>query len=253
MLLEKPAFPVLVEIGEAEETVSHILESKGWGNYKFARVSIRYVPYYFFSYDIYDESSGKTKMLAKGRSALNAHTNEIARELSDIGAIQAESKSPEIKHDYHYEALAPKISERDAKEIILVVLSSEMGASRKNVIISGLELAFVPFWVLKYSIGEKNYSATMNAVTKKIISDGNIPGHEKTQQEIMAETYKELFDPGQWLHHASCAIGDLIDFFFPKGGKASSKKGGVLSNPDYRIILLAIIAIFVVLWVLYRL
>lgn len=254
MLLEKPAFSINVEIITAEETVSRILDSKGYANYQFGRVYIKYVPYYFFSYDIYDESSGKTKLIAKGHSALNAYTNEIAHELSNLATLEAGDKSPEIKHDHRYEVVNPRISERDAKKIILVALSSEKNTSKKNVIVSGIEMLFVPFWVLEYTIDEKNYVATMNAVTKELIDDGNPPMREKTKRELLREAYTELFSFKNWLYHISSFINSLVDFLTLGNSKHDKKHGEQkLLNDDFKIIIIAIIAIIIVFFLIYKL
>jgi hypothetical protein len=255
MLLEKPAFSVNVEIITAEETVSRILDSKGYNNYQFGRVYIKYLPYYFFSYDIYDESSGKTKIIAKGHSAFNAFTNEIAHELSDLAVLESGIKSPEITHDYKYEVVSPRISERDVKKIILVALSAEKNASKNNVIISGIELVFVPFWVLEYTLDEINYVATMNAVTKELIDDGNPPLREKTKRELLREAYVEMFNLRTWFKYISSFISSITDFFLPNRNSKHNNKHAEqnLLNDDFKVIVIAIIAIIVVFFLVYKL
>ena len=212
MFLEKPAFPVLIEIGQAEGDSSHLLDSKGWHDYQFYTVSILYIPYYFFSYDIFDESSGKTKIVAKGSGALNANTSEFDEEVIDLYFHEQGKKSAEIGHNYTYDALKSRVSEREAKEIISVRLAAASEVARKNVLLSGFEMLFVPVWILNFTIAGKKLSLRMNATTGEVLNEEIIPMREKTHNDVVAEAIDEISDPRNWPRYAIDSVSDAVSF-----------------------------------------
>lgn len=259
MFLEKPAFPVSVEIGSAEEEASRFLDVRGWTGYHFNKVSIQYIPYYLFSYDIYDEINGKTIVISKGRGAFNSNKTELEDNpgvlLLDIG-----KSGNEISHNYEYEVLKPKLSEKEAREIISIRLAAEKDASKKNVLLSGLEMLYAPIWVLNFSLSGKDYKMKMNATSGEILNPEIIQARRKTQNEVAMEAISEISDPANWPSYAIDTISEIFEaigkFFARQGKKAHARtielRPSTFNNRDWLVIALGIIAIIVVLYVLKR-
>ena len=244
MFFEKPAFPVSLSQKEAQEKVSLLLKKKHWNEFSFPSSTLFYIPYWFFSYDIFEDTEKHTKATISGHAALNAFSNKLDESVSDLAVHEGFSLENEILHDYSYRHLKARLSESEAREIIPIKIASEEQVKKQNIIISGLELLYVPIWVLDTKIDVETISFRINATTGKIMNADSLPGREKGFSELAAEAFEDLSKPEEWLSYSAEIISELS-----KGaGKAASGKG--LSGQEI-VLILAIIAIIVILITIY--
>ena len=251
MFIEKPAFPVSVDLSEAGEKVSNLLKRRHWIAFTFSSTILVYVPYYFYSYDIVEETEKKTNHVSSGSKAFNAFNKEFDAEVADLASLEDVSRSNEVSEEDAPRVLSPKINESEAKDIILVKTASLAGTSKKNVMISGLELFYVPFWIVKANVklgvDEKHeLGLRINATTGNIVNEASVPFKEKGFSELTSEALDDLSKPSEWINYSVELASKLS-----KGFKGKSDNSLNLSNPDVKILVLAIIAIIVIIWVAY--
>jgi len=255
MFIEKPAFPVSIDLSEAGEKVSSLLKKKHWKGFTFSSTNLIYVPYWFYSYDVAEETEKKTKHVSSGFKALNAFSREFDDEVAELHSLEDASRTNEVDEDSNPRVLQLKLSESEAKDLILVKTASMENTVKANVMISGLEMLFVPFWIVKVNVKtdvtEKHGLALkINATTGKIINDAVLPFREKGFSELTSETLKELSNPIEWLNYSVELVSKFSKgMFYAKDQMPSNSLD--LSNPDVRILVLAIIAIIVIIWVAY--
>ena len=246
MFLEKPSFPVSFELGGAEEKVSILLEKKHWKNFSFSNSTLIFVPYWFFSYDIFEEGK-KTKHVSSGSNALNAFSREFDKKISDLELLDTVSKTNSVDENIDFRVLESKLSEAEVKEILPLKLASQENTSKNNLILSGVEMSFVPVWVIDIDLQERIISLRVNATTGEIINADSVPTREKGFSELAKETISELSTPKGWFEYS---VGVLSSFSKGVSGKAVSSELD-LQNPDVQILLLAVIALIVIIWVAY--
>ena len=246
MFLEKPSFPISLELGQAQEKVSILLEKKHWNNFSFSTSTLIFVPYWFFSYDIFEEDK-KTKLVSSGSNALNAFSREFEKKVSDLEMIESVSKTNSVDENIEFRVLESKLSEQEAREIIPIKIASQENISRANLILSGLETFFVPIWIINIDLQERVISLRVNATTGEIINADSVPNREKGFSELAKETINELATPNGWFEYS---VGVISSFSNGVSGKAKSSELD-LQNPDVQILVLAIIALIVIIWVAY--
>ncbi|MFH1391486.1 MAG: hypothetical protein ABIH20_04210 [Candidatus Diapherotrites archaeon] len=255
MFIEKPAFPVSVDLSESGEKVSNLLKKRHWTGFTFSSTTLIYVPYYFYSYDVVEETEKKTNHVSSGSKAFNAFNKEFDPVIADIISLEDVSRSNEVSEDDDSRVLVSKISESEAKEIILVKTASLEETSKKNVMISGLELLYVPFWIVKVEVKSginetHELSFRINATTGNIVNEDSVPFREKGFSELTSEALNDLSKPSEWIKYSVELASKLSKGFNGNKGKKSDDSLN-LSNPDIQILVLAIIAIIVILWVAY--
>src|SRR3989344_2581417 len=150
MLLEKPAYSPKLARADAEKAVSSLLKKNRWKGHSFSGGTLFFVPYWFFSYDIYSHEEKKTKILDSGLSSLNAFSNELDDSIAELAGDESAEKVQEVEQDGDSElrVVSARVSEDEAREIISVRLASYEETSKDHVIVSGLQLFFVPIWLI---------------------------------------------------------------------------------------------------------
>ncbi len=301
MFLEKPAFSPALTLEDAEKKVSSLLKKMRWKDYTFpsrihspsathAHGTIFYVPFWFFSYALFEHTGQKTKLVSRGHGCLNAFSSEFDDEMSKLVKIEAAEKSNEIDDNSAAKVLDSRISEDEARGIITLTLASESGTSKENVIVSGLQLFFVPIWLIEAQVEGAKFSLRVNAVNGHVINSSAVPRRGKNFAELTHEMLEELSAPSGWLDYSAGAaslisgkIFSLPKKFFGEAGHSPSGKHGAtqarpkteqhagangdaghaaasadagplfhfFSNPDLQILALAGAAIIVILAVAY--
>lgn len=253
MFLEKPSFPVSLSQGDAEEKVSALLNQKNWTSFSFARTKLVFVPYWFFNYHISKDSEDKTELIGDGFNAMNAFENDFDQEIADIARNPDLEKTNEVNEDDEFNVLNSKTTEQEAREIILVKLADQQQVPKASILLSGLEMNYVPFWIVKIRIGEKELGLTVNASDGKLLHDELIPNREKGMSELTSEALKELSNPLEWLNYSKDIASSVAKGLFshsPNKTQASENKIA-LNNQDMQILVLALIAILVIVWAIY--
>src|SRR3989344_2990720 len=270
MLLEKPAFSPALNAADAERAVSSLLKKNHWNKYDFSGKEIFYIPYWFFSYDIYEQVEKKTNHLSSGFNSLNAFSNEFDKSIAALTHDSDAKKKNELDDAANVHVVSPRLSEDEARGIISVRLASNEGTSKEHVIISGLAMFFVPIWLIVVSISKKKISLRVNAVNGDIENAKAVPRREKGFSELTAEVLEELKTPAGWIEYSTGAVGMISDAIagiakssvqskkknkFSVSGKISFSAGEEapsISNNDIQVIILAMVAIIIILWAIYR-
>ncbi|MCR4335319.1 MAG: hypothetical protein NUV57_02160 [archaeon] len=254
MFIEKPAFPVSVDLSEAGEKVSNLLKEKHWNGFTFSSTNLIYVPYYFYSYDVVEETEKKTNHVFSGSKAFNAFNKEFDSAVADLILLENVSRSNEVSEEDDPRVLVSKMNESEAKEILLIKTASLENTSKKNVMISGLEMFYVPFWIAKIEV-KSNVSEAhelnlrINATTGNIVNKSSVPFRDKGFSELTSEAFEELSNPSEWIKYSVELVSKVSKGFNQTNGKPDYSLS--FSNPDVLILILAIIAILVILWVAY--
>lgn len=253
MFLEKPSFPVSLSQGEAEEKVSALLNKKNWTNFSFTKTKLVFVPYWFFNYHISKDSEDKTELIGDGFNAMNAFENDFDQEVADVARNPDLTKTNEVSEDNEFNVLNSKTTEQEAREIILVKLADQQQVPRDSILLSGLERNYVPFWIVKVRIGEKELGLTVNASDGKLLHDDLIPNREKGMSELTSEALKELSNPLEWLNYSKDIASSVAKGLFSHSPKKthSGDHALALNNQDMQILILGVIAILVIIWAIY--
>ncbi|MCR4368706.1 MAG: hypothetical protein NUV67_02245, partial [archaeon] len=211
MFLEKPALLVSLNPGAAEEKVSSLLISKNWKptDFSFSSTDLLYIPFWLFTFDVSEEEKSKTKLLSSGFHALNAFNHELDDKVANIHLLENSDREFEPNHDYAFRALKPKVLESEARGIIALKIADKLKTSKAKVLVSGLELVYVPIWVLSVALGEENISLSVNASDGKIINGSQVPEKKKGFSELTAEALEELTNPAQWLRYSVEIVSDF--------------------------------------------
>ncbi|HIH09198.1 MAG TPA: hypothetical protein HA254_00855 [Candidatus Diapherotrites archaeon] len=274
MLLEKPAFSVILPLEGAERKVSSLLKKKNWHKFKFPNPvhaesekhghgSIFYFPYWFFSYDAHEDGK-KTSLLAKGSGALNAFSNELDGQIGTLTTTEGLEKSNELPDERNITVIDCRVDEEEAKKVIPVLIAAQSNAQKANVIISGLEMFYVPVWLVQVHAEEHQFSLRVNAVDGTIINGDDIPSREKEKGELAKELLDELSSPAGWIHYTSQVISAISAAIFAaiksagEGHKEEGRKGEGRGeshenakpaiDEDLLVVALAVLAILALLW-----
>ena len=253
MFLEKPSFPVSLNQGEAEGKVSALLNQKHWINFSFVKTKLVFVPYWFFNFHISKDSKDKTELIADGFNAMNAFENDFDQEVADIARDPELTKTNEVDDDEEFNVLNSKTSEQEVREIILVKLADQQKVPRDSILLSALELNYVPFWIVKVRIEEKELGLSVNASDGKLLHADLVPDREKGMSELTSEALAELSNPLEWLNYSKDIASSVAKGLFSHSPKKTHAGDNalVLDNRDMQILILAIIAILVIIWAIY--
>ena len=253
MYLNKPAFPVSFSVEDIVGLIESMVNKKYWTEFEVADISLAYIPFWIFNYDAYSEtppeegSESVVSSAESGKMALNAFTNELDENISylyESGDAEMEQKPTA---DYPFKVQRPKIREREAKEIASIRLASQMNLKKDNVIISGLELVYLPIWFAWITVAEGTYKMQINAVSGEILNEEQVPEREKGWLEVTNETIQDLKRPGAWIEYTQ-QVGAGFFSFITNNALVQSFTEQIKTNRRLQIAILAIIAVILILW-----
>jgi hypothetical protein len=244
MYLDAPVLPVSFSVEEAVGLIESLIKSRYWGDFRVGSLKLIYLPYWFFSYSACEETEGKkgreTKEVSSGRAAISGITG-VPDEAAAAAFPAGKSLLKKADTSYPFEVLKSVFSFPEAKETAAVKIASSISQAKENVIISGLEKAYIPVWSVSAEVGGKSYRMEISAVSGEIIGEEEIREREKGWLEITSETIEELKSPGAWVEYSKQIGESLVP-------KAKSFAGSLLGDKETQVIVLAVIAIIVVLW-----
>ncbi len=271
MLLEKPAFSPKLTGAEAERKVSSLLKKAHWKDISFSGRTLFFVPYWFFNFDIYSQEGNKTKVLDSGFSALNAFSNELDDSIGELAQDESAQRTQEIEasREGQPSVVPPRVADEEAREIISVRLASDEETSKDNVIISGLQLLYVPIWLVNTTFGGGSAALRVNAVNGEIENKSAVPRRGKGFSELTSELIEELKAPDGWAEYSAgalSAVSEMISGAVEGAGKkaagpahaphtghghSTAHKNEGLSQEDILVIVLAVAAVLAILWAVY--
>lgn len=243
MTQEKRFFRVLVGETEAEGKVSSIIRSRKWTDFHVEASSITYTPYWFFSFDIYEDSGGKTRVLERGASALNSFTRNLDESVvaPELHGVEKEEK---VGHRHEHKIVGSRVEEAEARQLIPVLLASKHDASKDCVILSGFEFAYLPVWNVVADLHVKKVEFQVNAVTGRVVKEPGLEERDRGEKELLAETLEELSRPSEWLRYAS----EILSGFFSRSKAHGADGQNSLLDKKAQVLVLAIIAVLTVIW-----
>ena len=167
------------------------------------------MPYWICSYDAFAESAdeeSKSKSVSEagsGKMGLNAVSNELDEAVASLyeGASLEETVKPDKK--YPFEIQRPRIRDREAERIIPLKVAAMLGTTKDNIVISGLDMVYVPKWMAFVTVAEGTYRLEINAVTGEITNEEQVPVRERGWLELTGETLQDLKRPGAWIEYSA--------------------------------------------------
>jgi len=244
MLEEKQFFKVKIPLENAISLIDSSIKSKHWDNFSVAELKLVYTPFWFFSFDAFEQKENKA--ISKhhtGKKTLNAKTNELSDFLAGFPEKDEAVIEKEVSKEFPSEILDAKISSQEAKEVASVRIASNLGFVKENVLISGLELFFVPLWVTFVTVNNQNFRIQINAVSGDTSGAEKVPEREKGFLEITQETINDLKSPGAWVEYSKQASKGVTSVF-SKGGETSTS-GFKNIKWDWKVIVIIIAILFI--------
>lgn len=249
MFLDKPAFPVSFTPDKVVALIEELIKSRGWSDFEVAEIKLVYTPYWTFNFDSCEHSGSKIRGVKSGALALNALTNR----LEDFAGFLSENPdlktTQHISADYEADVQHAKTSMEEAREIAKLKLAANLRAPKDNIILSGLELLYIPFWLAYVSVAEGTFKLRINAVIGEIVNQEEVPEREKGWLEVTNETLDELKEPMAWVSYTRQVGSGALSFLFSNPLTAAIFRE-LKTNRSLRTAILAIIAILVVLRVM---
>lgn len=257
MYLDSPAFPINFPVEQAVAEIESMVKGRYWHDFEVGELKLVYTPFWTFSYDAFTEAPGApasgegedeesigaggraagriVSETSSGKMALNARTYELVEEVSYL----YESAEGEMQNmptsEYPYEIQRPKlVRTRVAERIIAVRLAAQLGLPKENVILSGLELVYLPQWFVWVTVAEGTFHLQINAYNGEMVNSEQVPERERGWLELTSETLEELKQPDAWIEYTR-EISQSAWLWFAE-------------NRQMQVILLGIIAVLVALW-----
>ena len=176
MVLRNPAILPKLDGSTVSTLCATICKSKGWRDVVILSVSLKFTPFWIFNYDTYDGKSG--------RGEINAIDGSLSFKY-------AEYTNGETSNDVSGRIDTPMIKSHEAKDVIRVKLVSSLGVGKDDVVISAINLYYVPFWVCSADLGDNTISVLVDGVSGEILTD--IPEAELTWDQVLRQTFVDVF------------------------------------------------------------
>ncbi|MFH1587782.1 MAG: hypothetical protein ABIA76_00395 [Candidatus Diapherotrites archaeon] len=209
---------VIVSRQESLTKINEFVSSFGWSSFSFSglqRLELILVPFYFFHFDAFKTQSveGKEKVIdeTSGKLALDAVKNEFNSNFSKFFGSHKVIEEQPVSAERDAKIIFPSVAFDKAEEVIKVKLASRFKLGKENIVVSGLKLVFIPFYVSQINLNEEKYELKINAFTGETTCDKSIPVRPKEFNEIVSETMHELSDPLSWGEYAFDSIETLAD------------------------------------------
>ena len=203
--LPKPVFPIQFTLDELKEDIQELLEDNEWEDIQ-VNYSIEFIPNYFFHYEIFSESVNKETNQKKidktqtKKAAINANSGSIEPGLEGFPEKFPVIASDQIQlpNGVHESSKKINLQESEIKGIANLKIASLEGVAKENVIITGIELFYVPYWIAKLELDNEKIELKANAVNGKMAGNEKISERLKTLKELVFETFDDLHDPLEW-------------------------------------------------------
>ncbi len=222
MKLDKPALPISVQKEELLEQIREAIFEKNWReeDIGLSDFALLYVPFFVFNYEAFSESKteeSETPIVAEtqnGRMALNAFDSELDEEIAALfeeEELNLEKKTPK---EYAFELQKTRLKDEEARQIAQVKMAAQLSLGKGNVIISALELVYVPFWIGSATVGGQEYRLEANAVSGELVGLEELPERGKGVGELTKETIFELKDPVAWVKYSVSIVIDVAKWIW---------------------------------------
>jgi hypothetical protein len=198
--MESLVLPRRVSLEDAQGKIEGYFLQRGWSDVRYANLyrllDLSFVPYYFFHFDVLRVGS-KSSVATHGFLALNALRNEFSSSFDSIKEDYSSLAVPVSDEDAGL-VRVPSLSKGEANDIIKVRLASRFGVLPESVLVSGLDLVFVPFYKSVLKLGEDVYEFHLNAFSGSLVDVTGVPVRERDFEELLRETVRDVGSPSKW-------------------------------------------------------
>jgi hypothetical protein len=220
-----PVMPLRVSKEDASESVADELSSNAWHETETPAPIIELVPFYYFNYDVYietkdEESHSQSVTDARsGKGCVNAIKNVLDDVCAELINPELVEQTFESEEEQEVKVRKPLFESGEAKESIQIKVAAKEGVPKNNVLLSGIKLVFVPFWVFNVQLEEDNkekIELRMNGINGSFDHEESpVPYRGKTKTELVSETVQDLKSPANWVSYFSQTIRGFLEMLNP--------------------------------------
>jgi len=247
MKLKESSFPLSFSLQQATDFIKDVVEEKNWQDFEVIEVKIIFIPYYFFSYEVFFEEENKVVSEAvSGKIALNGKTGELDESISFSDSDELTDKIEDLDDNIPFEELKFELNEKI--EVIAQIKTAEhLKAAKDNVIIHSIQKVLYPVWIIDFGVEDQTFQFTVSGVDGTVISEEEIPERELGFWEITSETLNELKSPSNWINYTTSVVSDTTHFVV-KNTFSGNILDNLMHNWKYQTFILLIILALIVLW-----
>lgn len=251
-MLDYPTFPISLYIEEVVKLIEDTLKRKNWHKFEMGEISLEYLPFFVFHADAFSEEQVKDDRLVKGITSNFYAMDVTARKLDRNVANDFEKVEGKLENaeDSQYSPTIRKnfLDNQNAVKIAQSHIAKGLGIPRYNIIISGMQTVYVPFWIVYVTVQEGTFKLKINAFSRKLEGEEKVPKRERGFIEITKETLNELKEPNAWLRYTREIVSDAVKPSQKTKIKARRKKNLKIK---WEFIFFFLIAIAVIALLLY--
>lgn len=255
--LDKEAFKISFDLFMTKQKLERLVKDSGsYHETHFVDQSVLYMPYWFFSYNIFIEENGKVIKKLNDYNALNSSKQTFEKDIAELRFLESVARTKKTSHSFPIKVLVARIKENEAREIIAGEMAHKNKVRASDILISSLNWFYIPFWIITMQLDGKTIEFRVNAISGDVLNE-DIVEKKDVSEGIFSEVLGDLMNPSKW--------GEYLDFSKKESSKKHSKtadedefetkpravKANITSNPDFTVLFLAILAIIVIIWVAY--
>ncbi len=204
-LLDAPAFQLRIEAKDALGILESILREKHWRDFELANLSLVYVPYWFFNYDVYREVEGRSETFSS-QMCMDAVIGELEPLIAQVVKEIPLEKSKEITHDVAFEVETPSVQKDEVKEVAAIKIAGQLGIPKSNVTISGIKLYYVPIYRIWVTLKTGYRRIDLDGMSGSPLNIEEVPERERGFMEVTRDMLEELKTPRGWVDYSKKAF-----------------------------------------------
>ncbi|MCD4739567.1 hypothetical protein K8R43_00085 [archaeon] len=204
-LLDAPALQLRMETKDALGILEGILQEKHWRDFELANLSLFYVPYWFFNYDVYRETEGHSESFSS-QMCMNAIDGELEPMIAQITKEIPVERSKDILHGTAYKVERATVQKKEVKEIAAIKVAGQIGIPKENVTISGVSLVYIPIYRIWVTLSAGYRRVELDGVSGSPLNIGEVPERERGVMEVTRDMLEDLKRPEGWVDYSKKAF-----------------------------------------------
>ncbi len=252
MVLDAPALQLRITMEDVMGILERILKERHWKSFDLANISLLYVPYWFFNYDVYQESEGQSRNYS-AQMCMDAVRGDLKPIMINILDNIPVEQSTEINHGVKYELMKPLVSKDEAKSIAQLKVAGEMQLPKSTVTISGAHLVFIPIWRIWVTLKSGIQRIELDGVSGSPFHIERVPEKQRGIQEVTMDMLHDLTTPAGWVDYSKKAF----DWGLGVVSQAGASAGGsgfmpwLTNTRSGRLTMLAVVIIALLSYVMF--
>lgn len=230
MLLDAPAFVVVLTPESALGLVAKEVKKKLWGKVEFEEIRLVYTPYWVFSFDVAAEGG----QVPSGKAALNAFNGDIS-EFVPMLLEKPLKKTSSVADDVKAEIEKTAVKQGEVKEVAALKIAGQTGLKKEQVSISAVSKIYVPSYRTWVDVAGDSFKVEVEAALGVPSGLDAIPSRTKNWDEVTAETINKMKSPA--------GIADLTSQLFSGVGKAGSPQDASGPVAKYGVLFLILLVL----------